>query len=333
MHQIPSQEVENTVPLMSDLSNGSSSLKGLMEALSKLRIIRRQFQPDLTVAYYMSSYGLLASLSGCKPWIGVAAGGDVLPDAYDSLAWRLRNWSILKFTLPRCDGMLAWAPHMGARLVELGFPREKTLIQPRGVDLRLFRYRPPRVRVHNDPLRISSIRRFKPLYRLDTLIEALAILAETDIPFEARIGGDGPERKRLIKLAQEKGILASTQFIGIIPPDHVPQELGWADTYVSTSCSDGASSSLFEALAVGLYPVVTDIPANRHFIRPGVIGDLFPVGDAQTLAKCLIRLARSDMLRRTGIQAARPIVTQDLDYQRNMSRIQDFLEDTIRHRA
>ena len=330
MHQIPSQEVENTVPLTSSLSNGSSPLKGLMEAVPKLRIVRRQFDPDLTLAYYMSSYGLLASLSGCKPWIGVAAGGDVLPNAYDSLARRLRNWSILKFTLHRCEGMLAWTPHMGDRLVKLGFPSEKTFIQPRGVDLRLFRYRPPRVRVPNDPLRILSIRWFKPLYRLDTLIEALAILAETDIPFEARIGGDGPERERLKKLAQKKGILASTHFTGVIPPDDVPQELKWADTYVSTSNSDGASSSLFEALAVGVYPVVTDIPANRPFVAPGVSGDLFPVGDAQVLAECLIRLAQSDALRRNGIQATRTMVAQELDYQKNMSRIEGFIENTIR---
>ena len=62
--------------------------------------------------------------------------------------------------------------------------------------------------------------------------------------------------------------------------------------YISASLSDGTANSLLEAMAAGLFPIVSDIPANREWIADGENGMLFPPGDHMALARCLERACR-----------------------------------------
>jgi hypothetical protein len=62
------------------------------------------------------------------------------------------------------------------------------------------------------------------------------------------------------------------RFIGYVPHEELAGFLAAADVYVSTSTTDGASVSLDEAMACELAPVVTDIPANRAWIKDGENG-------------------------------------------------------------
>ncbi len=326
MHAVPPEEDHQVVRLADGLTEGPTSTRTLFQAIGRARDAVRAIKPDVSCAYYMTSYGLLGALAGARPLVGAAAGGDVLVDPFDSLATRIRARLLLGYALRRCAGMLCWGPHVGARLEELGFPREHILVQPRGVNRSLFAFREPRTRAAGEPLRILSIRWLKPLYRVDTLVKALVALSTRGVPFEARIGGEGPERPRLEAMITEAGLGAQVTFLGALHGDEVPGQLAWSDVYVSTSSSDGASSSLFEALSVGAYPVVSDIVANAPFVDPGETGLLFPVGDEGALAAHLETLAVDDAMRRRGVLDARPFVESSLDYGTNMTRIEGFLE-------
>ena len=61
-----------------------------------------------------------------------------------------------------------------------------------------------------------------------------------------------------------------------------------ADIYVSTSISDGASVSLFEAMACGKPVVVADNLGNREWIDERDNGLFFNVGDYEDLAEKLL---------------------------------------------
>lgn len=325
LHLVAQDEPFGAVYLTDPPLRGATPFRVLPGAVRRLRALAAEVRPDVTVSYYVSSYGVLAALAGLRPLVAATAGGDVLEDEYDSWARRQKNRQAMRLVFPRCDRMLAWAPHVADRLVSLGYPRERILVQPRGVDLSLFAFREPRRRAEADPLRILSIRMLKPLYRVDTLIEALIDLQAAGIPFEAHVGGDGPERARLEKMAETGGISSRTRFLGIVPAAEIPERLAWSDLYVSTSSTDGASSSLFEAMAVGSYSLVTDIPANRPYARPGVTGELFPAGDSKVLAAAMRRIAGDEAYRLAVIRQARALAEQELDYGANMERILGFI--------
>lgn len=318
------------MPLSRSPHLGPTSILQMFGALPAARRTVRSGGVDVVVAYYLSSYGLLGALSGASPLVGAAAGGDVLEDSFDTAIQRIRIRMTLRFVLRRCRGILAWAPHVAERIRGFGYAESRILVQPRGIDLRLFPMRDLELREPGRPLRVVSLRWLKPLYRVDTLVEALGILAARNICFEARIVGDGPERARLEGRAKELGITDRITFLGTLDRGGVVESLRWADAYVSTSSTDGASSSLFEALATGAFPVVTDIPANRD-----VLGDLgsrsyFTVGDAGALAERLETAARDEEDRIETIRLGRELAERNLDLDRNQERVLSFLRAIAR---
>ena len=331
MHAIPEEVRDLGVPLAASLGQGATSPSTLLSAVRRARALVTERRPDLVLAYYMSSYGLVAALSGGRPFVGAAAGGDVLVDPFDGPLRRAVNRGVLALALARCDGMLCWAPHVAARLVELGFREQRILVQPRGVDLGRFRWRSPEADPER-PLRIFSIRLFKPLYRLETLAEALVELRRRGVPFEAHLAGWGPERERIERILAEGRAADAVRFLGRVDPADVPRAMAWADVYVSTSSTDGASAALFEALAVGLFPVVSDIPANRAFLEPGRTGLFFPVGDTGALADALAGLAADRGRIVDGVHAARDLVRERLDFETNIGRIAAWLERVVEER-
>ncbi len=327
LHVIPDWASRLSTPLRSrgDVSR-PSSFRDICAAVPRLRRVLREVRPDVTIAYYMTSYGLLAALTRAPCVIGATAGGDVLVDPYDSVPHRIRNRFVLGISLRHAAKLLAWAPHVADRLQQLGVGRERIFIQVRGVDLGRFKHR----RRDSTPTGILSLRQFKPLYDLPTLLRALSRLNRNGIPFRATLLGDGPDRGRLERLVVDLRLDGRVELPGTKDEDAVIEMLQTHDVYVSTSSTDGASAALFEAMATGAYPIVTDIAANRAWITPGVNGTLFPVGDDAALALAIERAIADPDRCRGAIEHNLALARQKLDFRRNMTRIEAEILHTWR---
>jgi glycosyltransferase involved in cell wall biosynthesis len=81
--------------------------------------------------------------------------------------------------------------------------------------------------------------------------------------------------------------------LGAVAHAGVERLMQSADLFVSASLAEGSGYSMLEALACGVAPVVTDIPAFRA-LTGGTVGELWPVGDAGALADALCRAAARD---------------------------------------
>ena len=81
--------------------------------------------------------------------------------------------------------------------------------------------------------------------------------------------------------------------LGKVAHDHVETLIRSSDLFVSGSRSEGCGYSVLEAIACGVVPVVTDIPALRALTADGEFGSLWPCGDAAALAEALVRAAAS----------------------------------------
>jgi glycosyltransferase involved in cell wall biosynthesis len=110
----------------------------------------------------------------------------------------------------------------------------------------------------------------------------------------------------------------------------MPEVLQGADVYCSMSRSDGTSLSLLEAMACGLAPVVSDIPANREWIDDGVDGVLVAPGEVETLASALTRVALDEDFRRSASARVREKVVERGDQRTNMARILAAVEKVAR---
>ncbi|HET6632250.1 MAG TPA: glycosyltransferase family 4 protein [Rhodanobacteraceae bacterium] len=79
--------------------------------------------------------------------------------------------------------------------------------------------------------------------------------------------------------------------LGPVAHAHIQTLLRASDLFVSGSRAESCGFALLEALACGVPPVVTDIPAFRALTGNGRVGALWPCGDAARLAEALVQAA------------------------------------------
>ena len=279
------------------------------------RVVRElhAFRADILVAYRVVSYGVLGILSGFRPVVLAAQGGN-LEHGSSTCAARM----CARFALRRADLVHAWSANLRELVVGYGADPQRVLTCSRGIDLKLFSLpfeRPLQ------PLRIVSTRSLTPMYNLEQVISAMPWVLKAEPDAMCHMVGDGWSRKALENLARQLGVTRAVRFHGRLDRLHLAKLLTTVHVYVSTTPVDGLPLSHFEAMAAGVVPVVSDIEANRPWIDSGCNGFLVAVGDAEELASRIVDAYRDQRLRSRAIERNRRLVEEHFDRRVNMSRM------------
>lgn len=105
----------------------------------------------------------------------------------------------------------------------------------------------------------------------------------------------------LAALAAELKLNGTVRFTGQV--SDVPGLLAAADVSVFSSRSEGCPNAVLESMAAGLPVAGTNIAGIREVVGPGGAEFLTPVGDADSLADVLLKLARDpELCARNGAQ-------------------------------
>ena len=261
----------------------------------RLASVVRSFRPDIVHAYYLTNYGLLAALLGHPGFVVTVAGSDVFVEPRRS---PLLRW-VVRFVWRRAALVHSVARHMTQELIRQGVCASKIVTAHEGVDLAAFGGA-TRTTARREPVVVCT-RNFRPVYDVGTLVRAVPQVVRRDKSVRFVLVGDGPEREKLASVVDGQRLRRWVRFTGHVSWQVLGEILRSAAVYVSPSMSDGTSISLLRAMACGAFPVVTDIPANREWIRHGQNGLLFPVGDSHALAEeVVIALHDADMRRRAA---------------------------------
>ncbi len=127
---------------------------------------------------------------------------------------------------------------------------------------------------------------------IDTLIQAIALLAEDALPVHLMLVGGGPNAQEYIELARELGVEKNVHFLG--ERDDVGAILREAtDIVVTASRSEAFPLNVLEAGLSGRPIIASDIPAHGEAIVNGVTGLLLPTDDIDAFAASMRRLAAS----------------------------------------
>ncbi len=199
----------------------------------------------------------------------------------------------------------------GKELEMLGLPKEKISVIPMGVDKAFVDSGEKRKReTGRKYITVFSNRNLMPIYNISILIRAIPIVLIDETETKFIIAGDGSERERLEKEVDQLKIKEAVKFLGRVPHNTMPDLLSQSDIYVSTSLYDGTSVSLLEAMASGCFPIVSDIPSNREWIKEGENGFLFPVDDENILARKILMAINDKELRYRSSILNRSIVKE-----------------------
>jgi glycosyltransferase involved in cell wall biosynthesis len=183
-----------------------------------------------------------------------------------------------------------------AELAECGVPRSRIEPIPNGVCIDCYRPASPSERRRRRSefglppgrLLVGFCGRFERRKRLDALVRAVGLLP--------------PKRRPCLVLA---GYTDSTFGTGVDVTGWLGDDVRLlparldtrpfyqaVDVYASASEAEGMSNAVLEAMASGLPILASDIPGHRELVVPGANGLLFPSGNEEALANCLLDLSR-----------------------------------------
>lgn len=289
--------------------------------IPRIQRIAQSFAPDVVFATYLVSNGLTAALSWSGPLVVDAVGGDVRDPYRGGDPRNSARRFLLRCVCERATAVHSWSSELSDRLVDLGVPRTKIAEWPMGVDVEIFQ---PAARPESSD-RIICTRKHEPIYDNETIISALRILRAAGAVFHCTFVGGGHLLAEHQSQVDANGFGGSVRFTGAVPKSAMAELLRDAGVYVSASLADGTSSSLLEAMASGLFPVVSRIPANVPWIDHGRNGLFFDPGRPDELADALRRALSDRELRRRAAAANRDRITRDGNLITNLSRMTKLL--------
>ena len=278
--------------------------------------IARECDADAMLTLYGGSLAATAYLSRVRPYIVYAVGSDVL------LASSLER-VVARIALTRSAAVLANGDHLARRTIELA-PHAHVTAHLLGVDLSEYAPSP----IATGRRAFVCTRGFVDVYDNGTIVRALGRLRDVPSDFSVSFLSSGPLLAETERLADE--VVPATWrsrvvFHGGVSHEQLKKSIQSSSFYVSASRSDGTSASLLEAMASGLIPIVSDIPANREWIEHDRNGLLFKPGDDGELATALARAIAYERWMDGAREANRRLVETRADARANMTTLRDIL--------
>ncbi len=268
------------------------------EALAGMKRVKREFAPDvihLGTVGWSTVFHFLSRDACAAPWLvtltqqrlesQTSAGDTVLGRALKSADW------VSSVSRAVLDQAIELEPGIEGRssVDYWGMPGPPEALAPTF-----------------DPPRLLCIGRLVPVKGFDLALQALSALKRRHPDLTLAIGGDGPERPRLERLARESGHGESVSFEGWVSPDHVCARMAAASVVVLPSRQEGLPVVAVEAAWSGRPIVAADVSGMAEVVAHGKTGLLVPPGDRDALARAIDEIVSDPpRARRMGSEARR----------------------------
>ncbi|MGB7849078.1 MAG: glycosyltransferase [Candidatus Acidiferrum sp.] len=303
-------------------SGVNSTMRYLLSAPMLRRILKR-CEADVLLTLYGGGFAVLAFASGFRPYAVYVVGSDILDRR------RLKR-GVARIALRSASAVFVNGAYLAEKTREL-IPNTRPMSLYLGVDTERFSPRPRLAR----PVRIVCTRGFLPVYNNEYLIRALARIRDEAADFTVTFVSGGPLLDSSQRLADEllsPKVRSRVEFLGGVSDERLTDIVRESHIYISTSRSDGTSSSLLEALASGLFPIISDIPQNREWVTPnGDVrnGILVPLDEPETLARALQEGVLEEQWRNGVAEYNRSLVLTRANSRRNMATLAATLASIV----
>jgi glycosyltransferase involved in cell wall biosynthesis len=210
-------------------------------------------------------------------------------------------------------------------LTERGLPRARFNVIPNGLDTRFWKVPPG---VQREPDLVVTVANYRPVKRLDILLDALARLTRHGRRLRAQLVGVGQLREQLESHIDTAGLRSHVELCGPLPADAVRQLLSRAAVFVLPSTWEGMPVSVMEAMACGVPIVGTNVPGIRDLVVHGTTGFLVePTPDA--LASAIGRILDDPALGAALGSAGTKRVCREFTVERMASQYEDLYRSLV----
>ena len=186
-----------------------------------------------------------------------------------------------KFKLRNC-GKIYYVPGVGIETTAINDAEEKRkeLLEEIGAD--------------NNSILIISVGDLNKNKNCQVIIRALK---KNNPNIHYVLCGVGDKQHELISIAKKNNLQANIHFLG--HRQDVPQLLKSCDIFAISSCREGLSRSLMEAMAAGLPCIASEIRGNVDLIENGKGGYLCAPNDVDCFAKAISDISKDEKIRKS----------------------------------
>lgn len=237
-----------------------------MLAIPFLIYVIFKYSPNLLHVHFLSSYGLMAGISGFKsiPKILSTWGTDVNGKAQKNRLLRF----LIKKIASRYSVVNAPATHIKEKMITLGFEAEKIFVFQYGIHLSSY---PKKDMTATEMQKVSflSIRNWDDLYNIEILLTAYSIFSQNNkLKTELKIIGKGDikAKEAIERLVGKLNFgISEVTIIGFVDTSYMKELIFASDFVVSIPSIDGTPLSVLESIYIGAIPIVSDIDANKEW--------------------------------------------------------------------
>lgn len=240
-------------------------------------------KPDLIHAQVILPGGLAAVRLGKQHAIPVVLTEHTSPFCVHLKTARQRRW--VKETLAHVDRVIAVSPALVQQIQAF----DKTIeIRVVGNLINTDFFVPVKTERHNlAKTHFLSIGLLTQQKGINFLLRAVAQLLQRGITtFELTIGGDGPERPQLERLAQSLGLADRCRFTGMLSREQVKQWMQQCDVFILPSLHETFGLVLAEAMACGK-PAIATRCGGPEFVVTSETGVLVDAENPEALANAM----------------------------------------------
>ena len=240
------------------------SLRNPLKIISRINHLSNlinEFNPSVVHVHQANSCAFY-TIKACKnkyPILVTTWGSDILLTPKKGILYK----EMLKYILRNVKYFTSDSSNMADVMLQYSTPsRPEILIANFGIDIEDKDLAKEKI--------VYSNRQLTPLYRIDkiiTLFEKFYTSNTDGHNWKLIIAATGSEEKTLRELVSALSCKNNVEFVGWVNKEENSVLYFKSSIYVSIPESDATSISLLEAMAAGCFPIVSDLPANKEWIK------------------------------------------------------------------
>ena len=266
-----------------------------------------------------------------------------------SFSWMSRNWDSHEMRLgglsdlveqtnfDHANLIVVVSEAMADMVVELGVPRDKVLVNPNGVDGEEFRTERhlddakalrELLEIPDQHVVVCFIGTFGRWHGAEVLSRAVRLVVEQRPKTHFLFVGQGITYPEVVEQLRKDGVERYATLTGTVPRQEAPKYLSIADIYASPHVPNpdgtaffGSPTKLFEYMAMGRAIVASDLDQIGDVLTHDDTALMVEPGNAERLAKAIVRLIDEPELRERLGRRAREEALASYTWERNVGRM------------
>lgn len=297
----------------------------------RLKKLLKEIKPDVVHAQYIGIWAVYAALANFTPLVLTAWGGDILEEQWGVVDKNYKEF--IKYAVKKADLITCDCDDVAHKLKNFG--AKKTIKIQFGADLNKFKpgldtkYWKDALNLHGKKV-VLSPRHIDPIYDIETIIKAACIVKDKikNVVFILKdYRGSSDYKEKIKRQVLKLGLSENIRFLDEVDFEAMPNLYNAADIYLSVPVSDGMPVSLFEAMATGAVPVVSNLPAPCELVRNGVNGAVVNVGDDAGAASAIMEILKNEEIHKKMREINYEKVKEKGDHHKNMRVMEEAYKD------